>query len=91
MRQADLLTCRLIERADRSGFYATDGAASTRAFVRQLSGESDGWVSKRVQVGRALADRMPVTAKAFQAGDLGLDHAHVIVQATKDLQSRSRC
>ncbi len=87
VRQADLLTCRLIERADRSGFYATDGAASTRAYVRQLSGESDGWVSKRVQVGRALADRMPVTAKAFQAGDLGLDHAHVIVQATKDLQS----
>ncbi len=87
VRQADLLTCRLIERADRSGFYATDGAASTRAYVRQLSGESDGWVSKRVQVGRALTDRMPVTAKAFQAGDLGLDHAHVIVQATKDLQS----
>ncbi len=87
VRQADLLTCRLIERADRSGFYATDGAASTQAYVRQLSGESDGWVSKRVQVGRALADRMPVTAKAFEAGDLGLDHAHVIQQATRDLQS----
>ena len=74
-RQADLLTCRLIERADRSGAYAMDGAASTAAFVRQVSGESDGWVSKRVQVGRALADRMPVTAKAFEAGDLGLDQA----------------
>src|SRR5487761_2462687 len=87
VRQADLLTCRLIERADRSGFYATDGAASTQAYVRGISGESDAWVSKRVQVGRALADRMPVTAKAFEAGDLGLDHAHVIQQATKDLQS----
>ncbi len=85
-RQLDLLTCRLIERADRSGAYATDGAVSTQAFVRQLSGESDGWVSKRVQVGRALADRMPVTAKTFEAGDLGLDHASVIAQATKDLQ-----
>ncbi len=85
-RQLDLLTCRLIERADRSGSYATDGAASTQAFVRGVSGESDGWVSKRVQVGRALADRMPVTGKAFEAGDLGLDHAWVIVQATKDLQ-----
>jgi hypothetical protein len=78
VRQADLLTCRLIERADRSGTYAIDGAASTQAFVRQLSAESDGWVSKRVQLGRALADRMPVTAKAFAAGDLGWDHAHVI-------------
>ncbi len=85
-RQLDLLTCRLIERADRSGAYAVDGAASTQAFVRQLSGESDGWVSKRVQAGRALADRMPVTAKAFEAGELGLDHATVIVQATRDLQ-----
>ncbi len=85
-RQADLLTCRLIERADRSGAYAMDGAASTQAFVRGLSGESDGWVSKRVQIGRALADRMPVTAKTFEAGDLGLDHAHVITQATRDLQ-----
>ena len=86
VRQGELALVRSIERTDRSGFYATDGAASTQAFVRQLSGESDGWVSKRVQVGRALADRMPVTAKAFQAGDLGLDHAHVIAQATKDLQ-----
>ena len=51
--------------------------------MRQISGESDAWVSKRVQVGRALADRMPVTAKTFEAGDLGLDHAHVIQQATR--------
>ena len=87
VRQADLLSCRLIERADRSGMYALDGAASTQAFVRQISGESDGWVSKRVQIGRALADRMPVTAKTFEAGELGLDHAHVIVQATRDLQA----
>ncbi len=85
-RQLDLLTCRLIERADRSGAYAMDGAASTAAFVRGLSGESDGWVSKRVQAGRALADRMPVTGKTFEAGELGLDHATVIVQATRDLQ-----
>src|ERR1700690_1534692 len=86
-RQLDLLSCRLIERADRSGTYAIDGAASTQAFGRQLSGESDGWISKRVQVGRALADRMPVTAKSWEAGDLGLDHAAVIQQATRDLQA----
>ena len=29
---------------------------------------------------------MPVTAKTFEAGDLGLDHAQVIALATKDLQ-----
>ncbi len=86
VRQGELALVRAIERADRSGAFAMDGAASTNAFVRGVSGESDGWVSKRVQVGRALADRMPVTAKAFEAGDLGLDHASVIAQATKDLQ-----
>ncbi len=31
-RQLDLLTCRLIERVDRSGQFAVDGAASTTAF-----------------------------------------------------------
>jgi hypothetical protein len=53
-RQAELLTCRLIERADRSGAYGMDGAATTAAYVRQVSGESDGWASKRVQVGRGV-------------------------------------
>ncbi len=37
-RQLDLLSCRLIERADRSGAYAMDGAASTQAFVRGALG-----------------------------------------------------
>ncbi|HEX4018675.1 MAG TPA: DUF222 domain-containing protein, partial [Frankiaceae bacterium] len=86
-RQVDLLTCRLIERADRSGEYGRDGAASTTAYVRGISGESDGWVSKRVKVGRALADRMPVTAKGWEAGELGLDHARIIQQATTELES----
>ena len=85
VRQGELALVRLIERADRSGAYGLDGAASTAAFVRGLSGEHDGWVSNRVQVGRALADRMPVTAKAWEAGELGLDHAQVIQQATRDL------
>ena len=86
VRQGELAVVRAIERADRSGAYANDGAASTVAFVRQVSGESNAWASKRVQFGRALADRMPATAKAFETGDLGLDHAHVIQQATKELQ-----
>ncbi len=87
VRQGELAVVRAIERADRSGAYGIDGAASANAFVRGLSGEHDSWVSKRVQVGRALADRMPVTAKAWEAGELGLDHAQVIQQATRDLET----
>jgi hypothetical protein len=83
--QGELASCRLIERADRSGAFRVDGAASAVAYVRQVSGQTGAWASKRVQVGRALADRMPVTAKAWEAGELGLDHAWVIQQATGGL------
>ena len=84
-RQVDLLTVRLIERADRSGEYACDGAASVSAYVRRTANESTGWATKRVHVGRALADCLPATARAWENGELGLDHASVIDQATKKL------
>ena len=84
-RQVDLVTCRLIERVDRTGAYAAEGAASTVAHVAREAGETPSWASKRVQVGRALADRLPTTGKAWQAGSLGLDHASVIDRATRDL------
>ena len=85
VRQGDLLTCRLIERVDRSGAYTAEGAASTVAHVAREAGETPSWASKRVQVGRALADRLPTTGKAWESGRLGLDHASVIDRATRDL------
>ena len=85
LRQGELACVRLIERADRSGEYACDGAASVAAYVRRASNENTGWATKRVQVGRALADSLQATASAWEAGELGLDHASVIDQATKKL------
>jgi hypothetical protein len=85
VRQGELATCRLIERVDRCGEYAVDGAASSTAYVRGLCGERGSWVSRRVRLGRALADRLPATGKAWQAGDLGLEHAEVIARAIGDL------
>lgn len=84
-RQGELLTCRLIERVDRTGEYAVDGAASTTAYVRGLCHERGAWVSRRVRLGRALADRLPASGKAWLAGDLGLEHAEVIAKATADM------
>ena len=81
-RQVDLLTVRLIERADRTGEYRCDGAASITAFVRAAANETNPWASKRVHLGRALADSLPATAKGWEAGHLGLDHAAVIHRAT---------
>src|ERR1700709_2154522 len=84
-RQGDLTCVRLIERADRSGEYASDGASSVSAFVRATLNESSGWATKRVQVGRALADSLPATSAAWSRGELGLEHANVIDRATKKL------
>ena len=84
-RQIDLATTRLIERADRTGEYAADGAASISAYVRITANENPGWATRRVHIGRGLADRLPATLAAFQTGQLGLEHANVIDQATKKL------
>src|ERR1700760_3406384 len=59
VRQGELATVRLIELADRSGEYAADGAASVGAYVRRTANENNGWASRRVHVGRALADHCP--------------------------------
>jgi hypothetical protein len=86
LRQAELAACRLIERVDRSGEFSRDGFVSVNAYVRERAGESQGWASKRVHVGRALADRLPATAAAWEKGALGLEHAVVIDKATRELK-----
>src|SRR5580698_3099484 len=87
VRQGELATVRLIERADRCGDYAADGAASVSAYVRTTANENNNWASRRVHVGRALADTLPATALAFASGGLGLEHAAVIDGATKKLEA----
>ncbi len=86
VRQGELATCRAIERADRSGEYAVDGAASVTAYVKQVSGERAEWASARAHVGRALADHLPSTSEAWEKGQLGFAHATVIDKATRRTQ-----
>ena len=38
VRAGELATCRLLERVDRTGEFGCDGAASTVAYLRNLSG-----------------------------------------------------
>ena len=85
VRQGELVSCLAIERTDRSGEFAADGAASAAAFVRGVANETGVWASMRVRLGRALVDRLPATRTAWEAGSLGLSHAWEIVRATKDL------
>src|SRR4051794_18288657 len=86
VRQGELATCRLVERIDRTGEYACDGANSTLSYLRNISGETNPWASERVHLGRALVDRMPTTAAAWQSGDIGLSHASVIRKAISSLE-----
>ena len=85
VRQGELVTCLLIERAERSGEFARDGAATINAFVRGVANETAPWASKRIGLGRALVDRLPETCLAWGRGDLGLDHAFAISEATKGI------
>ncbi len=85
-RQVDLGLCRAVERVDRTGQSCADGVASTTAFVRRKVNERGEWVSKRVAVGRALAERLPFASKGWEAGYLGLEHVSVIDHATRQLE-----
>jgi Domain of unknown function (DUF222) len=85
-RQVDLGICRSIERVDRSGQFAADGAASSTGYLRRKVNERGEWAAKRVAAGRALADRLPMAAKCWEAGRLGLEHVSVIDQATRQLE-----
>src|SRR3954451_18702918 len=55
-------------------------------YVCRKVNERAGWASKRIAAGRALADRLPMTAKSWEAGRLGLDHAYVIDVATRRIE-----
>jgi hypothetical protein len=85
VRAGELLSCQLMERVDRTGEFAADGSASMVAYVRGVTGERAAWASRRVNLGRALTDRLPETAAAWGRGTLGLEHASVIQQLTGKL------
>jgi hypothetical protein len=87
VRAGELATCRLVERVDRTGEYAGEGAASMVAYLRNLSGETNPWCSERIQLGRALVDEMPTVSAAWQAGEIGLTHASVIRKALSRLEA----
>ncbi len=82
--QGELVTCLLAERVQRSGYFAADDALSMSSWVRRQTRCTEHWASARVGLGRALADRLPATLKAWQAGQLTLEHAAAIQSVTKD-------
>ncbi len=79
VRQGELLTVRLIERADRSGAFKIDGAASTTQYVKTVSGESGAWASKRVS-GPGVGGPDACDGESLGRRRLGIDRAQVIAK-----------
>jgi hypothetical protein len=86
-RQLDLATVKAIGRVDRSGIYGQDGSVSAVTYVRAAANETHRWAAQRVRLGRALADQLPETLAAWQAGRIGMVQATIICGAVKSLES----
>ncbi len=86
--QLELVTCLLAERVERSGYFAADNAVSMAGWLRQEARSNEGWASARVQLGRVLVDRLPVTRKTWLSGGLTFEHADVIRWATREVSQQ---
>jgi hypothetical protein len=84
--QADLMTCLLAERMDRTVQYAADNAVSMASWTRNEAHSSHRWATERVNAGRALVDHLPATLAAAQRGELTLEHVTVIRHAVDGLE-----
>lgn len=78
---------RRLERFDRAGGAAADGAASTAAWLRHHCRISPGESSERVSCARRLADALPDTARALSDGEISYRHAAVLSRTTADVES----
>ncbi len=85
IEQVELTLCERVERVDRLGEFAEAGATSTTAWVRASANCSGGLASRRVRIGRALADRLPCSRAAWAAGTATTEHVDVIARVVRGL------
>ena len=90
-RQLELAQCCAAEQIDRSGIWQTagTGCSSTVSFLKKQTGESGGWVGRRVRLGRALEDALPATRQVWADGQIGMDKAAEIMRAVEGLDEES--
>ncbi len=91
-RQLELAQCLSAEQVDRSGIWQAaggGGATSTAAFLRDETGETAGWASRRIRLGRALEDSLPETRRVWGEGAIGMDKATVIAAAVDGLDEQT--
>ncbi|HSR23974.1 MAG TPA: DUF222 domain-containing protein, partial [Candidatus Eisenbacteria bacterium] len=76
---------RRLERFDRRGGAAGDGAASTAAWLRARCRLGPGAAREQVVIARQLADELPATRAGFAAGRLSAAHVRVIAAAARQM------
>ena len=76
---------RLAGLVDSTGAFTAAGYSSAAAFLRHGCGRSLGRAGELVATGRALA-RLRATAQALDQGQVSFDAAHVISQATAQIE-----
>jgi len=79
----DAAISRHVAALDRSRAYSVDGAPSAASWLRTAAHLSPNAASEHVRVARQL-DRLPDTAGALDAGELGFQHCQVITRMLED-------
>jgi hypothetical protein len=84
-RQLAELGLRLARAAEESRAGAASAATDTGAWLARLTGTSAAVQRGGLWLARMLAERYPAVRTAFAAGDLGEDHARIIVRAAEQI------
>jgi hypothetical protein len=83
--QVELSLVRRVGWVERSGEFAADGSSSMAAWLRAQANCSDGLASRRVRAGRALADSLPCTERAWAEGLCTAEHVDAIARVVRGL------
>ncbi|MCL3861571.1 HNH endonuclease signature motif containing protein [Actinotalea sp. K2] len=75
-----LVSARAITVVEEDGRWALSGARTVAEHVAQQEGVSVGTVRREVQLSKALGADLPVTQAAVAAGEITLEHAHVLAR-----------
>ena len=87
-RQVAGLEAKVLAAVDADGRWATGGARTLPAWVRQITGAHPATAARRVRTARALRDVLPATAAALSAGDISDEHVGVLIRHTTDTPAR---
>ena len=87
-RQVAGLEAKVLAAVDADGRWATGGARTLPAWVRQATGAHPATAARRVRTARALRDVLPATSAALSAGVISDEHVGVLRRHATDTPAR---